>query len=307
MKKRDLISIQDLSTKEIFYLFDLAARLKKTKSLRAMPLQGKSIGLLFQKPSNRTRVSFEVGISQLGGNCIYLSPEEIDLGKRESTRDVAMTLCRYLDGLIARTHSHQDVVDLARYASIPVINGLSDLSHPCQGLADLFSVKERFGKFKGIALAYVGDGNNVCHSLMLGASKVGLQMRIATPNGYEPRADIGEAAKGFAKTSGAKITLSHSPEEAVQGVQVIYADVWVSMGQEAEYEKRLKDFEGFQINAGLLKKADKDYIFMHCLPAHRGQEVTDQVVDGPHSIIFDQAENRLHVQKAVLMFLMGDG
>lgn len=305
MKKRDLISIRDFSTKEIFSLFDSAARLKKNKIPKAAPLRGKSIGLLFQKPSNRTRVSFEVGISQLGGNCIYLSPEEIDLGKRESAQDVAMTLSRYLDGLIARTHSHQDVVELARYASIPVINGLSDLSHPCQGLADLFSVKERFGKFQGITLAYVGDGNNVCHSLIVGASKVGLQMRIATPDGYEPRTEILAAAKNSAKTTGADITLSHSPEEAVDGAQVIYADVWVSMGQEADSEKRLKDFQGFQINSELLEKADKNHIFMHCLPAHRGLEVTASVIDGSHSIVFDQAENRLPMQKAVLMFLLG--
>lgn len=308
MKKRDLISIKDLSVKEIFSLFDLASRLKKSKIPGTAPLKGKSVGLLFQKPSNRTRVSFEVGISQLGGNCIYLSPEEIDLGKRESTQDVAMTLSRYLDGLVARTHSHQDVVDLARYASIPVINGLSDLSHPCQGLADLFSIKERFKSFKGLTLAYIGDGNNnVCHSLLLGASKVGLNMKIASPHGYEPRTDVLDQAKHFARESGADILLVDSPPEAVKAVQVIYSDVWVSMGQEAESEKRLRDFQGFQINARLLHLADKSCVFMHCLPAHRGQEVTAEVIDGPHSLVFDQAENRLHVQKAVLMFLLKDG
>jgi len=286
-------------------LLALASRLKKNKVKRLSPLKGKSIGLLFQKPSNRTRVSFEVAVWQLGGWCLYLGPEEIDLGKRESGADVARTLSRYLDTIVARTHTHADLLELARWASIPVINGLSDLSHPCQGLADLFSIKERFKSFQGLTLAYIGDGNNnVCHSLLLGASQVGLNMKIASPTGYEPRRDILDQAQHFAKESGVGILLGDSPWEAVKAAQVIYSDVWVSMGQESEAEKRLRDFQRFQINAGLLEGADKDYIFMHCLPAHRGQEVTSEVIDGPHSIVFDQAENRLHVQKAVLMFLL---
>ena len=305
MKKNDLISIKDLSPKMILSLLRSAARFKKNKKQRTSELKGKSVGLLFQKPSNRTRVSFEVAVDQMGGNCIYLSPEEIDLGKRESAADVAQTLSRYLDCIVARTNSHQDVVDLAKWADIPIINGLSDLTHPCQGLADLLSIQENFGNFKGVTVAYIGDGNNVCHSLMLGCAKVGLNIHIAAPKNYEPLAEMTSLAKSFTKASGSKIILTNSPPEAVQDAHVIYADVWVSMGQEADSQKRLKDFEGFQINQDLAKLADKDYIFMHCLPAHRDLEVTSEIIDGKHSIVFDQAENRLHVQKAVLEFLVG--
>ncbi len=300
--KRDFISLKDYSQAEILKLLDLAGKLKN-KKLKSNILKGKTVGLIFQKPSNRTRVSFEVGVSELGGSCIYLGPEEINLGVRETTSDIAQTLSRYLGAIVARTFAHQDVLDLARYSTISVINGLSDLFHPCQALADILSIKEKFGTLKGLKLAYVGDGNNVCHSLMIAASKVGLHMKVATPKGYEPMKEIQTLAQSFAKQSGSRISVNNSAEAAVHNANVIYSDTWVSMGQEEETNKRLNDFKGFQINASLVKAASKDYIFMHCLPAHRGQEVTEEIIDGKHSIIFDQAENRLHTQKAILMFL----
>ena len=302
--KRDLINVKDLTPMEIKNILALTAKLKKSKVRTSNELKGKSIGLIFQKSSNRTRVSFEVAIQQLGGNCIYLGPKEINLGKRETTSDVARTLSRYLDGIVARTFTHKDIVELARTATIPVINGLSDLSHPCQALADIFSIQEKFGKLKGLTMAYVGDGNNVCNSLLMACSKVGLNLNIATPPGeYELDKDLVNRANIFAKESGAVIKITNSPQEAVKGVQVIYADTWVSMGQEEEEKKRLETFKNYQIDAKLASLADKNYIFMHCLPAHRGQEVTEEIIDGPHSIIFDEAENRLHVQKAILIFL----
>lgn len=302
--KRDFLSEQDLSSKEFENLLRLTADLKKNKNKYSQTLKGKTIGLVFQKPSNRTRVSFEVAIWQLGGNCIYLGPEEINLGKRESTPDVAKTLSRYLDGLVARTFSHQDTCELGRYATIPVINGLSDLFHPCQALADVFSIREKFGKKKNITVAYVGDGNNVCHSLMLACTKLGIQINVASPEGFEPKETVVRLAKEFAEATGTKIFITHSPQEAVQGTQVIYSDVFVSMGEEKQAAAKAEHFAGFQVNAQLVKFADKNYIYMHCLPAHRGEEVTAEIIDGPHSIVFDQAENRLHVQKAVLLFLL---
>ena len=231
MNKKDFISINDLTPQTIFALLKSASRFKQNKTKPSVQLKGKSVGLLFQKPSNRTRVSFEVAVNQMGGNCIYLSPEEIDLGKRESTADVARTLSRYLDCIVARTNSHQDVVDLARFSSIPVINGLSDLTHPCQGLADLLTIQENFKTFKGVTVAYIGDGNNVCHSLMLGCAKVGLNIHVATPKNYEPLLEMVSLARTISKESGSQVLLTNSPEEAVKGAQVIYADVWVSMGQ----------------------------------------------------------------------------
>ena len=302
--KRDLINIKDLTPVEIKSIFTLTAKLKKSKARTSKELKGKSIGLIFQKPSNRTRVSFEVAVYELGGNCIYLGPEEINLGKRETSADVARTLSRYLDGIVARTFTHKDIVELAKYATIPVINGLSDLSHPCQALTDIFSIQEKFGRLKNLTMAYVGDGNNVCNSLLMACSKVGLNLNIATPSGeYELDKNLVARAKIFAKESGAVIKITNSPPEAIKGVQVIYADTWVSMGEEAEEKKRMETFKNYQVDAKLASLADKNYIFMHCLPAHRGQEVTEEVIDGPHSIIFDQAENRLHVQKAILISL----
>jgi ornithine carbamoyltransferase len=303
--KRDFVTEYDLTPKEISQIFALTSKLKKNKGKISAELRGKTVGLIYQKPSLRTRVSFEVGIHQLGGNCIYLGPDEINLGKRETTHDVAQTLSRYLDGIVARVYSHQTVVDLAKYASVPVINGLCDLYHPCQALTDVYSVLEKFGTLKKKTLAYIGDGNNVCHSLMLVCAKMGLNMTIATPENYEPNTEILETAQELAKTTGVKVTVSRDPKDAVKGAHVIYSDVWVSMGQEDETQKRLKDFHGFQINKNLTSWADKNYIFMHCLPAHRGEEVAADVIDSTHSIVFDQAENRLHVQKAILIFLLG--
>lgn len=305
--KRDFISLKSYTNDQLVKLLESASRLKKAKNRISDDLKGKTVGLIFQKPSNRTRVSFEVGIHQLGGNCIYLGPEEINLGKREATSDVAKTLSRYLDGIVARTFSHHDVVELAKFATVPVINGLTDLSHPCQAMADMLTINEHLGKLKNIKLAYVGDGNNVCHSLMIISAKLGVHMTVAHPKGYAPLKIVVDAAHDLALATNAKINLTSDPVEAVKGAQVIYADTWVSMGQEEEARKRLKIFDKYQINKKLVANADKNFIFMHCLPAHRGQEVTEEIIDGPHSAIFDQAENRLHAQKAILLHLLGKG
>lgn len=302
--KKDLISIKDLEQKEIEALFELAAKVKANHLTYQNKLKGKSLGLVFQKPSNRTRVSFEVGMYQLGGYSIYLGPDDIKLGVREATKDIALTLSRYLDAIVARTFAHQDIIDLARYATIPVINGLSDLLHPCQALADVFTIKEKFKKLDGVKLAFIGDGNNVLHSLLYCVSKTGFSISIATPKGYEPKSQILREAQGIAKTTGAYIEIAKDREEAVKDADVLYTDVWISMGQEAEREKRLRDFTGFQIDSALLKRAKPGCVVMHCLPAHRGEEIADEVIDGPHSIVFDQAENRLHIQKAILLKLL---
>lgn len=302
--KKDLITLADYSPEQILQLLHLSEQLKHDRNQASDALKGKSVGLVFQKSSNRTRTSFAVGVHQLGGFCLYLGPKEINLGKREATSDVAKTLSRYLDCIVARTYSHQDVLDLAKFSTVPVINGLSDLYHPCQALADIFTVKEKFHTFEGITLAYIGDGNNVCHSLMLACAKVGLNMKVGTPVNYEPSPEILKVAQVIAAEKGVSIEMTHNPREAVNGAHVIYTDVWVSMGQEEETQKRLQDFEAFQINADLVSSAAKDFIFMHCLPAHRDEEVTADVIDGAHSVVFDQAENRLHVQKAVMLDLM---
>lgn len=302
--KRDLLSLQDLSFEEIKDILNLAFNFKSQPNKISQELSGKAIGLLFQKPSNRTRVSFEIAIWQLSGKCLYLSPQEIDLGKRESVADVAKTLSRYLDCIVARTFSHNDVVELAKNADAVVINGLSDLFHPCQALADILTIKEKFLQEKSILVSYIGDGNNVCHSLLLACAKIGFDIHIATPKGYEVNQHILSTAQSIAQKKGSQITCSYSPNEAIKNANVIYSDVWVSMGQEDEDRKRKKDFQGFQINANLVKQAKDDYIFMHCLPAHRGLEVSADVIDGPHSVVFDQAENRMHIQKAILAFLL---
>ncbi len=301
--KRDFISILDFTSKEILYLLDLTKKIKRKKALGSTLLKGKTLGLIFQKPSLRTRVSFEVGIRELGGGCIYLGPDEININVRETTEDVAKTLSRYLDGIVARTFGHNIVLDLAKYSSIPVINGLSDFSHPCQALTDIFSIQENFGKLKGLTMAYIGDGNNVCNSLLFAAAKVGLNVRVASPKGYEPDPSVLKMSQEIAKQTGSQLEVSNDPAAACHNADVIYSDVWVSMGQEEETKKRLSEFEGFQINKNLAKVAKKNFIFMHCLPAHRGQEVTADVIDGKHSIVFDQAENRLHTQKAIMMHL----
>lgn len=303
--KKDLLAISDLTTQEIREILDLTADVKRGKSKYADALKGRSIGLIFQKPSNRTRVSFEIGMVQLGGYAIYLGPNEIDMGGRESVKDVASVLSRYLDAIVARTYKHEDIKELASFATVPVINGLSNLAHPCQALSDIFTINERIGTFKGITLAYIGDGNNVLNSLMSASAKVGLDIKIATPKGYGPDKKIVVLAKTFSEESGSKIEYSDDPRLAAEGADVIYTDVWVSMGQEKEYKKRQKAFKGFQVNDKIMKLAKKDCLVMHCLPAHRGQEITDSVIDSASSVVYDQAENRMHAEKAILLMLLG--
>ncbi len=304
MKKiKDLITVRDLSSRDIFKLLKLAAKLKKAPFSKNKVLKGKTLALLFQKPSNRTRISFEVAAVHLGGYVLYLSPREIAMGTREPVKDVACVLSRYVDGIIARVFSHEDVEILAKYSDVPVVNGLSDLYHPCQALSDVFTIKEKMGRTKGVKMAYVGDGNNVLNSLMLACAKTGISVKAATPEGYEPDPEIEEEARLIGKKTRSKIEIFKDPYEAVKGSDMIYTDVWTSMGQEEERQKRLKDFEGFQINMKLLREAKKNAFVMHCLPAHRGEEITKDVIDGKNSIVYDQAENRMHVQKALLVKL----
>lgn len=303
---KDLISIHDLSASQIEEILNLAADLKQKlkNNEKHEYLWAKSLAMIFEKPSMRTRVSFEIGMWQLGGLAINLDHETIGLGTRESIPDVARTLSRYADGILLRTFGHHKVVELAQSTSIPVINGLSDLSHPCQALSDIFTIREKKG-LKGLKVAYVGDGNNVCHELMFASAKIGVNLTIATPKGYEPNAEIVKLAFEDAKQSGIEIDIMNDPISAVERADVIYTDVWASMGQEKEKGIRSSDFRKFQVNEKLVKYAKPDYIFMHCLPAHRGEEVTDGVMDSKNSVVFDQAENRLHVQKAILVKLLG--
>ena len=303
---KDLISIGDLSSKQINDLFALTDKLKKNKTKFNKVLSGKTLALIFQKPSNRTRVSFEVGCYQLGGNSIYLSPGEINLGVRESISDVARTLSRYVDGIVLRTFEHKTILDMAEAATVPVINGLSDFSHPCQALADVYTIKEKLKKIKGKTLAYIGDGNNVCNSLLMISAKCGINMNVGAPVGYEPDKNIVQLVKKEAKVSGATINIFNDPKEAAAGADVLYTDVWASMGQEEEAAKRKEVFKNFQINDNLLSLANKGALVMHCLPAHRGEEITAEVIDSPNSVVFDEAENRMHVQKAVLIKLLGE-
>ena len=302
--KKDLLSIGDLNSAEIDAIFKLTGELKKNKKKFAKSLSGKSLALLFQKPSNRTRVSFEVGMYQLGGKSLYLSPQEINLGVRETISDVAKTLSRYVDGIVLRTFEHKNCLDMALAAAVPVINGLSDFSHPCQALADLFTIKEKLKTLKKITLAYVGDGNNVCNSLLFAAAKTGMNISVATPKGYAPVEKVVEEALAVAKATGSRILITEDPFSAVSGANVVYTDVWASMGQEEEINKRKIIFKDFQINAKLLSNAAKNVLVMHCLPAHRGEEITDEVMESKNSIVFDQAENRMHVQKAILIKLL---
>ena len=304
-KPRHLITIRDLNGLQVLDLFRVARRLKKGGPGQQKPLVGKTLGLLFQKPSVRTRVSFEVGMAHLGGQSLYIGPVEIQEGQREASKDVARVLSRYLDGIVARTFKHKDVEEMARFSSIPVINGLSDDSHPCQALSDLFTIQERFGGFKGIRVAYVGDGNNVCHSLMEVSALLGVELAVATPERYQPDPKVVRWALSKMKGSRGRILLGHNPKEAVRGALVVYTDVWTSMGQERQRKQRKQDFKRFQVNLHLMHEAENKAVFMHCLPAHRGEEVTDEVMDSRCSIVYDQAENRLHVQKAVLLMLLG--
>jgi ornithine carbamoyltransferase len=302
--KKDLLSIQDLGAQEIFEIINLAEDIKANSAKYADALKGKSIGLIFQKPSNRTRVSFEIGMYQLGGHSIYLGSSELGMGGRESVKDVACVLSRYLNGIVARTYKHEDVEELARYASVPIINGLSDMAHPCQALSDMFTIEEKFGTFERVTIAYIGDGNNVLNSLMCLAAKLGINMKVATPKAYAPDAEIIKIAKAFAAKSGSTLVISNDPKAAAKDADVLYTDVWVSMGQEKEASKRTKAFKNFQLNDKLAKLAKKTHAVMHCLPAHRGQEITDSVMDSRNSIVYDQAENRMHVQKAILLKLL---
>lgn len=309
---KDLVSISDLTRDDILSLFRLAGELKaKTKrGVKHHLLAGQTLAMIFEKPSLRTRVTFETGMTQLGGHAIYLAPADISLGKRESVPDVGRNLSRWVNGIMARTFAHDTVTGLAEYATIPVINGLSDLEHPCQILADFLTIHERRNPFKkrgttDFKLAYVGDGNNVCHSLLLASAIMGIGMSVGAPHGYEPERAVVSQARKLAGPSGAPIEITSDPAEAVRKAHVIYADVWASMGQESEKEERARIFHSFQVNAQLLAHARKDVLVMHCLPAHRGEEITDEVLDGPHSIVLDEAENRLHAQKAIMVSLMG--
>jgi ornithine carbamoyltransferase len=300
---RHFVSIADLEADELWTLLDLAARLKADRTPRR-DLDGRAVALVFEKPSLRTRLSFDVGTAQLGGHCVYLSPAEVGLGRRESVSDVARVVGRMADIVVLRVNAHETIEEFARYSEVPVINGLSDLSHPCQGLADIFTIRERKGPdLHGVTIAYVGDGNNVAHSLMLCAAKTGATLRIATPAGYEPLARFRQLADAAARASGARIECAIDPRWAVDGADVVYTDVWTSMGQEQEYERRRRAFHGYQVNAQLLSGAKHDAIVLHDLPAHRGEEITDEVLDGPQSAVFDQAENRLHTEKALLGWL----
>jgi len=305
---KHFLSLADVSPEEMWHLLDLAIELKEEwqRGGNRPLLKGKTLGMIFQKPSLRTRVSFDMAMLHLGGQALYLSPNEIQLGVRESVPDVARVLSRYVDAIMARVFAHSDVVTLAEYSRVPVINGLSDYEHPCQGLADFLTIIEKKGRdLRGRKLAFVGDGNNVATALLFGAAKLGMDFAIATPPGYELPASVWELGQKFAAESGSHILATHDPVEAVREADVIYTDVWASMGQEAEAEARAKVFPPYQVNAALVAKAKPDVIVMHCLPAHRGQEITDDVADGPHSVLWDQAENRMHAQKAILVELIG--
>ncbi|HEC91594.1 MAG TPA: ornithine carbamoyltransferase [Candidatus Atribacteria bacterium] len=306
MKGRNLVSIDDLSREEVAQILETAEIIKlRHYSKESQPvLKGKILGMIFQKPSLRTRVSFETGMIQLGGEAIYLGPDDIKLGQREATKDIAQVLSRYVDGIMARTFSHKVILDLAKFATVPVINGLSNLFHPCQVLGDLLTIKEKKGKLSGLKLAYIGDGNNVAHSLIFGSVKVGMNIVLATPSGYEPRAEMIEKAQVDAKKIGSWIEIIHEPEKAAEEADIIYTDVWTSMGFEEEKEVRKNAFKSYQVNQNLVSKAKDDVIILHCLPAHRGEEITDEVMDGPNSVVIDQAENRLHAQKAILALLL---
>jgi len=304
---KHLLSMQDLSTKEVEAILDKAAELKQ-KFRKGEPhelLRGKTLAMIFEKPSTRTRVSFESAMTHLGGHAIYLSVNEIHLGRGETIADTARALSLYVDGIVVRLFKHEDAVELAHHSSVPVVNGLTDMHHPCQALADLLTIREKKGKLKGLKVAWVGDGNNVCNSLMQGCSLLGINFSAACPKGFEPCTKVVEQAKENARKSGAKLAVLTDPKKAVEDADVVYTDVWVSMGQEKEAEKRMRAFKGYQVNPSLLKLAKTDAIFMHCLPAHRGLEVTGDVIDGPHSVVWDQAENRLHAQKGLLVSMLG--
>jgi ornithine carbamoyltransferase len=306
---KHFLAISDLSPGEVQDLLDLAIKLKQEYFKQGNPpyFKGKVLGMIFQKPSLRTRVSFDMAMRHCGGDALYLSPSEIGLGKRESIADIARVLSGYVQALMARVFDHQHVVELAKWSDVPVVNGLSDYNHPCQGMADALTIREKFGKAKGLNVAYVGDANNVAVSLMHVCAKLGWNFTIANPEGYDLDPKAVEIAKDISEETGVKLTFLRDPHEAVRGAQVIYTDTWTSMGQEEEIAQREKVFPPYQVNAKLVSEADKDVIVMHCLPAHRNHELTDDVADGPRSVIFPQAHNRLHAQKAILARLFGVG
>ncbi len=306
MKGKSFLSINDLTLEEMYQVFDLSRTLKEKlyTGEEHHLLKGKTLGMIFSKPSTRTRISFEVGIYQLGGIGMYFGPNDLQLNRGETIHDTAKVLSRYLDGIMIRTFKHEDVEGLAKHGSIPVINGLTDLLHPCQVMTDLCTILEKRRKLEGLKLAYIGDGNNMAHSLLNGCSKVGMDISIASPKGYEPLGWIVDNAKKNADYMGSKVVITNDPVEACKGADIIYTDVWASMGQEKEAQERNARFAGFQVNSALVANAKDDYLFMHCLPAHREEEVTNEVVDSANSIVFDEAENRLHVQKAIMALVM---
>jgi ornithine carbamoyltransferase len=306
MKQRHLLALKDYSREDLDEIFALARDVKARPHDYRDALRGKTLAMIFQKPSTRTRVSFEAGMFHLGGHALYLDANAIQLNRGESVADTARVLSRFVDGIMARVYAHQDVLDLARHGTVPVINGLSDLLHPCQALADYLTLLERRGSFRALRIAYVGDGNNVCHELMMGAVKLGLTFAAATPSGYEPNQLIVKSATREAQRMGGPApALTADPMEAVEGADVVYTDTWTSMGQEEEAEARREAFQGFMVTPEMMAAAGPQALFMHCLPAHRGEEVAAEVIDGPQSVVFEQAENRLHVQKAVMILLLG--
>ena len=304
MKAKNLISAFDFSIDELKTVFSFSRQVKQDPLAFRDHFNGKALGLIFEKPSTRTWVSFEVGFATMGGHVIYLGPDDIQLGIREEVRDVARVLSRYLDLVVMRTYSHRLILEFARYFDKPVINGLSDLEHPCQALADFFTIEETLGDLRGRRIAFIGDGNNVLNSLLILGARFGTHFSFATPRRYPPNTAVLKRALKEAKKNGAKISGTHDPKKAVRGAEIIYTDVWISMGDDAGMEKR-KHFKGFQVNSSLLRKAAKNVRVMHCLPAHRGEEITNEVIEGKHSIVFDQAENRLHIQKGILLYLLG--
>ncbi|HET6643659.1 MAG TPA: ornithine carbamoyltransferase [Gaiellaceae bacterium] len=300
LKGRSFTRVADFSTEELELVLDLAARLKSAPHEEQQVLPGRSLGMIFQKPSTRTRVSFEVGIAQLGGYGLYLRADDLQLGRGETIRDTATVLSRYLDGIVVRTFAQSDVEELAEHADIPVINGLTDETHPCQALADMLTIRERLGRLEGVRVTYLGDGNNVCSSLMVAAARLGSSFVAATPRGYEPD----ERALAVARESSGEVAVVDDPAEAVRGADVLYTDVWTSMGQEEERERRLRDLAGFGITNELLGQAGNGAIVLHCLPAHYGEEITEEILYGPQSAVWDQAENRLHAQKALMALVI---
>jgi ornithine carbamoyltransferase len=306
LKGRDFLRVNDWAPDELLAVLELADRLKarRRERIEHRLLEGRTLGMIFQKPSTRTRVSFEVGIADLGGTGLYLAAGDLQLGRGETIKDTGQVLSRYLDGIMIRTFAQAEVDELAAHADVPVINGLTDEFHPCQALADVMTIRERFGKLEGIRVTYLGDGNNVCHSLMVACAKLGAHFTAAVPAGYEPSEEVVGWARAAAQASGASLEVAHDPRSAVQGADVLYTDVWTSMGQEEERERRLHDLAGFGIDGELVRLAGEDAIVLHCLPAHYGEEITEEVLYGPQSAVWDQAENRLHAQKALMALVI---